>query len=89
MTMAKVAIKDVDLIYEERTDSYPGTDINTNKNPIITVSSNEVAWLFGIDSTVVEQWVNAGTLTPCSKTPDGIKRFWRKDIAELLIAFGA
>jgi hypothetical protein len=85
MAMARVGITDVPLICEEQTGGYPGVD----NNPIITVSSNEVAWLFGIDDTVVEQWVNARTLTPCSKAPDSIKTFWRKDIAELLIAFGA
>ena len=56
---------------------------------IITVNSKEVAWLFGVEMTTVEAWVAAGTLTPCSSTPDGYKRFWREDIAELLASYGA
>ena len=87
MVMAKVGILDEALNYKEQAEGYPG--ININKTPIITVTSNEVAWLFGVDNTVVKQWVNAGTLTPCSKTSDGTKRFWRKDIADLLAVFGA
>jgi len=60
-----------------------------NRRPIITVNSREVAWLFGVNMTTVEAWVAAGTITPCSTAPDGIKRFWREDIAELLASYGA
>ncbi|MFC1933216.1 hypothetical protein ACFLXU_06310 [Chloroflexota bacterium] len=87
--MTKVGILDKALNYEEQTEGYPSININIYKTLIITVNSKEVAWLFGVDNTVVEQWVNAGTLTPCSKTPDGIKLFLRKDVADLLATFGA
>ena len=60
-----------------------------NRGPIITVNSREVAWLFGVKMTTVEAWVAAGTLTPCSSTPGGNKRFWREDIAALLASYGA
>jgi len=56
---------------------------------MVTLNSDEVAWLFGIDNTALEQWVDAGTLTPTSIIGKGIRLFWRKDIAALLAAFGA
>ena len=59
------------------------------KTPLITLNSDEVAWLFGIDNTVLEQWVNAGTLTSSNITGKGIRLFWQKDVAALLDAFGA
>ena len=89
MVMTKVGIWDKALNYEEQINDYPGITIKRFNTPIITVSSNEVAWLFGVDDTIVEQWVNAGTLKPCSVTPDDTKRFLRKDVADLLAAYGA
>ena len=59
------------------------------RRPITTVNSKEVAWLFGVNMTTVNAWVVAGTITPCSSTSDGTKRFWREDIAELLAIYGA
>lgn len=89
MVMTKAGIFDGALAYEEQINDYSSKTIKIFNTPIITVSSNEVAWLFGVDDTVVEQWVNAGTLKPCNVTPDDTKRFWRKDVADLLAAFGA
>ena len=57
----------------------------TKKTTVITLSSNEIAWLFGIKDTVVKRWIKQGVLTPCSNTPEGIDRFRREDVAELAI----
>ena len=59
------------------------------KTKIDTLALDEVAWLFGVDNGEVEKWVKTGTITPCSNTINGIKRFSRKDVADLLAAFGA
>ncbi len=59
------------------------------KTEIITVTSDDVAWIFGVDSKVVETWVKTGTLTPCSENSNGVKRFSREDVCDLLVAFGA
>ena len=59
------------------------------KTKIDTLALHEVAWLFGVDKGEVEKWVKTGTITPCSNTLNGIKRFSRKDVSNLLAAFGA
>ena len=59
------------------------------KTKIDTIALHEVAWLFGVDNGEVEKWVKTGTITPCINTLNGIKRFSRKDVSDLLAAFGA
>ena len=61
--------------------------IVTNENLIVTVSAEEVAWLFGIDIPTVNQWIHIGALTPCTDKGQDL-RFWRQDIADLLELFG-
>ena len=60
------------------------------RGEIITVTSEEVAWLFGIEQTTLSAWVKNGVLVlvPCSVTPDGKERFLRSEVAELLENFG-
>ena len=89
MVMIKVGILDKALNSHEKADGYPPLLTNNNQGPIITLNSNEVAWLFGTDVTTVEHWVVSGMITPCINTPNGNKLFWREDIAELLASHGA
>ena len=62
----------------------------TDCGRITTLTSEEVAWLFGIEQTTLSAWVKNGVLVlvPCSVTPDGKERFLRSDVAELLENFG-
>ena len=89
MVLTKASILDEKLYSKELTADYPQPNIIYNQSPIVTLSSKEVAWLFGTDVSAVEEWVVAGILTPCSTAPDGSKRFWREDIAGLLAICGA
>jgi hypothetical protein len=89
MVMTKANALDKALDSREQTDGYPPLDVNYYQDLIITLNSNEVAWLFGTDVATVEHWVDSGLITPCSYTPHGGKRFWREDIAELLASCGA
>ena len=89
MVMTKVDIPDRVSNGHVQLVDHSQVNINNNQSPIVTLNSNEVAWLFGIDVHTVEEWVVAGIITPCSSAPDGSKRFWRKDIAELLASYGA
>ena len=89
MVMTKVGIAEETLNNKSQINDRPSVNFSINKTRIVTLNANEVAWLFGVDNTIVEAWVNAGTLPSCSSTTDGLKRFWRKDVADLLAAFGA
>ena len=56
---------------------------------IVTLTSEEVTWLFGIGQTTLNAWMRHGVITPCVSTPAGKEKFLRADVAELLAAFGA
>ena len=49
---------------------------------------NEVAWLLGIDSEVVQRWVDAGILKIWYTNFRSNPRFRREDIADLLDRLG-
>ena len=56
---------------------------------IITLTSKEVLWLFGIENTTLECWIENKVLSPCRVTPHGEKLFLREDVVDLLCSFGA
>ena len=58
-------------------------------NRIVTLTSEEVTWLFGIGQGTLEAWMRHGVITPCVSTSTGKEKFLRADVAELLAAFGA
>ena len=89
MVITRAGTLDKQLDLDWRIDESTILDVIYDRTQVITLNSDQVAWLFGVDLTTVEAWVSAGTITPCSITPNGIKRFWREDIAGLLEAFGA
>ena len=89
MVTTQVRIREEEYFIKELVDDYSQLNTISSRGPIITLTSDEVAWLFGTDVSTVEDWVTSGIITPCSSTPDGNKRFWREDIAELLSICGA
>jgi len=89
MVMTKVPISDNVLDGPEHTYDFTQLNISYDQVPIITLTENEVAWFFGTDINIVEEWVTCGILTPCSITSNGSKRFWREHIAGLLAICGA
>ena len=80
MVMTKMGILDEEIYSTELDDDYYQLNINYNRGPIITLTSNEVAWLFGTNVSTIEEWCTEGVLKPCSGTENGGKRFWREDI---------
>ena len=89
MVKTKVPISDETSYGTEQTDDYRQLNVNYNQRQIITLTSNEVAWLFGTDVETVEEWVGYRILTPCGIAPNGSKIFWREHIAGLLAMHGA
>jgi len=89
MVMTQVRIREEEYFIKGLVDDYSQLSIRSSRGPIVTLTSDEVAWLFGTDVSNVEDWVTSGIITPCSSTPDGSKRFWREDIAKLLSICGA
>ncbi len=89
MVTIKVPISDEASYSTKQANDIPQLDANYNRRRIITLTLNEVAWLFGINVNQVEEWITSGILTPCSSTPNGSKRFWREHIAGLLAMCGA
>ena len=55
---------------------------------IVKLDSEEVKWLFGIDQTILENWIDTGILSP-EVTPEGGNLFWREDVTKLLVDIGA
>ena len=86
MVMTKVGINVEDILEEIKASNHPSVK---GRDRTITLTSGEVAWLFGIEQTTLSGWVRNNVLLPCGVTPYGETLFLSTDVARLLEAFGA
>jgi len=64
MVMTKLDVREKETSTGEIT-----SPVARKMNRIVTVTSEEVIWLFGVEQTTLNAWVRHGVLTPCSSTP--------------------